>query len=52
MGMTTGTAAAHLLKDSILKVHSPYKELYAPSRFHANPDIKRSSPKTLMLRNI
>lgn len=38
--MTTGTAAAHLLKDSILKVHSPYKELYAPSRFHANPDIK------------
>ena len=51
-GMTTGTAAAHLLKDSILKVHSPYKELYAPSRFHANPDIKRSSPKTLMLRNI
>ena len=39
-GMTTGTAAAHLLKDSILKVHSPYKELYAPSRFHANPDIK------------
>ena len=39
-GMTTGTAAAHLLKDSILKVHSPYKELFAPSRFHANPDIK------------
>ena len=38
--MTTGTAAAHLLKDSILKVDSPYKELYAPSRFHANPDIK------------
>ena len=34
------------------KVDSPYKELYAPSRFHANPDIKRSSPKTLMLRNI
>ncbi|KFN03872.1 FAD-dependent oxidoreductase [Bacillus clarus] len=39
-GMTTGTVAAHLLKNSISKIQSPYKELFAPSRFHANPDIK------------
>ncbi|PGS03504.1 FAD-dependent oxidoreductase [Bacillus pseudomycoides] len=39
-GMTTGTAAAQLLKDSITKIDNPYKELFAPSRFHADPDIK------------
>ncbi|MGG2093939.1 FAD-dependent oxidoreductase [Bacillus sp. S13(2024)] len=39
-GMTNGTAAALLLKASIMKIDSPYKELYAPSRFHTNPDIK------------
>lgn len=39
-GMTTGTAAALLLKASITKEDSPYKKLFAPSRFHADPDIK------------
>ena len=39
-GMTTGTAAAQLLKDSITKIDNPYKELFAPSRFHADPRYK------------
>lgn len=39
-GMTNGTAAALLLKASIMKIDSPYKELYAPSRFHASSDIQ------------
>jgi glycine/D-amino acid oxidase-like deaminating enzyme/nitrite reductase/ring-hydroxylating ferredoxin subunit len=39
-GMTTGTAAGHLLADYILDRDNPYKELYSPSRFDADPDLK------------
>lgn len=40
-GMTNGTAAAMLLKDIILEKENPYKELYSPNRFHADPDVKK-----------
>lgn len=41
-GMTTGILAGHLLTDYVLKQDNPYKELYAPSRFDADPDIKNA----------
>lgn len=40
-GMTNGTAAAILLKDLVLEKDNPYRELYTPSRFHADPDVKK-----------
>lgn len=40
-GMTNGTAAAHLLKDLVLNKDNPYQALYAPSRFNADPSLKR-----------
>ncbi|UCZ55416.1 FAD-dependent oxidoreductase [Bacillus shivajii] len=39
-GMTHGTAAAHVLKDSVLQKDTPAMELYSPERFHADPSIK------------
>ncbi|MGJ7911767.1 FAD-dependent oxidoreductase [Neobacillus sp. LXY-1] len=39
-GMTTGILAGHLLTDYVLNRANPYKELYGPSRFHADPDLK------------
>ncbi|SFL75411.1 Glycine/D-amino acid oxidase [Paenibacillus sp. 1_12] len=39
-GMTTGIAAALLLKDQLLGEENPYTELYTPSRFKADPGIK------------
>jgi len=39
-GMTQGTLAALLLRDTILGRDNPYQALYTPSRFHADPDIK------------
>lgn len=39
-GMSNGTAAAQLLRDIILEKDNPYRELYSPNRFHADPDIK------------
>ncbi|MEK5025499.1 FAD-dependent oxidoreductase [Paenibacillus sp. FSL M7-1046] len=39
-GMTSGTLAARMITDQILRKHSPYSELYDPSRFKANPSIK------------
>ncbi|MDQ1914427.1 FAD-dependent oxidoreductase [Paenibacillus sp. GD4] len=39
-GMTSSVAAAHLNTKLILGEESPYKELFSPSRFHADPDIK------------
>jgi glycine/D-amino acid oxidase-like deaminating enzyme/nitrite reductase/ring-hydroxylating ferredoxin subunit len=40
-GMTNGTAAALLLRDIILKQDNRYKDLFTPSRFHADPDVKQ-----------
>jgi Rieske Fe-S protein len=40
-GMTSGTAAALLLKDLVLERDNPYKDLYTTSRFHADPEIKK-----------
>ncbi|RSL33343.1 FAD-dependent oxidoreductase [Salibacterium salarium] len=39
-GMTNGTAAALLLRDIVLDKENPYKELYTPSRFYADPSLK------------
>jgi Rieske Fe-S protein len=40
-GMTNGTAAGMILTDLITKGSHPHADLYNPSRFHADPDIKR-----------
>lgn len=39
-GMTTGIMAAHLLTDYVMNRDNPSKELYSPSRFDADPDVK------------
>jgi glycine/D-amino acid oxidase-like deaminating enzyme/nitrite reductase/ring-hydroxylating ferredoxin subunit len=39
-GMTTGIAAGHILADYVLDRENPYMELYSPSRFNADPDLK------------
>ncbi|MEH7443277.1 FAD-dependent oxidoreductase [Bacillus sp. JJ1122] len=38
-GMTNGINAALLMTDLVLKRDNPYKDLFEPQRFHANPDI-------------
>ncbi|WP_096185967.1 FAD-dependent oxidoreductase [Evansella halocellulosilytica] len=40
-GMTNGTAAAHVLKESVLQRDTPAMEIYSPERFHADPSIKQ-----------
>ncbi|MBM4761624.1 FAD-dependent oxidoreductase [Bacillus sp. B15-48] len=40
-GMTNSTNAARLLTDLILGRDNRYKELFDPSRFHADPDVKK-----------
>ena len=40
-GMTTSIAAARLIADSILGRDNPYKELYSPSRFYADPSLRK-----------
>ncbi|WP_416826638.1 FAD-dependent oxidoreductase [Ectobacillus polymachus] len=39
-GMTTGTAAALLIQDLIMERSNPYRDLFTPSRFLADPSIK------------
>ena len=39
-GMTTGTAAAHILRDIVLERKNRYQLLYTPSRFYADPSLK------------
>ena len=39
-GMTTGILAGHLLTDYVMDRNNPYKELYSPSRFQADPALK------------
>ncbi|GAA0611403.1 FAD-dependent oxidoreductase [Virgibacillus siamensis] len=40
-GMTNGTIAARIITDRILKKENPYSELYSPSRFQADPAIRK-----------
>ncbi|APH03295.1 FAD-dependent oxidoreductase [Bacillus weihaiensis] len=40
-GMTNGTAAAILLSDIISNKENPIENLYSPSRFYADPSIKK-----------
>ncbi|MGM7723511.1 FAD-dependent oxidoreductase [Metabacillus sp. Hm71] len=40
-GMSNSTAAAKLLTDLVLERENPYKDLYDPSRFYADPSIKK-----------
>jgi glycine/D-amino acid oxidase-like deaminating enzyme/nitrite reductase/ring-hydroxylating ferredoxin subunit len=40
-GMTNGTAAAMLLSDLILEKQNRFIELYSPSRFQADPSLKK-----------
>ncbi|SMQ65516.1 Glycine/D-amino acid oxidase [Bacillus sp. OV166] len=39
-GMTTGILAGHLLTDYVMERDNPYMDLYTPSRFQADPDLK------------
>jgi glycine/D-amino acid oxidase-like deaminating enzyme/nitrite reductase/ring-hydroxylating ferredoxin subunit len=39
-GMSSGTAAAQLLADIVLDKDNPYKKLFDPSRFYADPSLK------------
>lgn len=39
-GMTLGTGAARLLADLILSEPNPFQKVFAPDRFHADPDLK------------
>lgn len=38
-GMTLGTGAARLIADLILGEPNPYQKMFAPDRFHADPDL-------------
>lgn len=40
-GMTTGTLAAEIIRDLMIGKPNPYEELFSPSRFNANPSIKK-----------
>jgi glycine/D-amino acid oxidase-like deaminating enzyme/nitrite reductase/ring-hydroxylating ferredoxin subunit len=46
-GMSSGTAAALLLKDLIMGKENKYAQLYTPSRFYADPSLK-----TLIVENV
>nr|WP_179107157.1 FAD-dependent oxidoreductase [Sediminibacillus massiliensis] len=39
-GITQGTGAAMLISDIISNTDNRYQELFAPTRFHADPDLK------------
>lgn len=40
-GMTNSHVAAQLISDLIIEKDNPYKELFAPARFKANPSVKK-----------
>ncbi|WP_217585491.1 FAD-dependent oxidoreductase [Lentibacillus saliphilus] len=40
-GMTNGTIAAKMLSDLIVNGESPYADLYSPSRFQADPALRK-----------
>ncbi|SER11503.1 Glycine/D-amino acid oxidase [Gracilibacillus ureilyticus] len=40
-GMTNSMVAANVITDMILQKDNPYIDLYRPTRFHADPDLKK-----------
>lgn len=40
-GMSNGTIAAKILSDLIINNESPYEELFSPSRFQADPSLRK-----------
>ncbi len=40
-GMTSSTVAALLFRDILMKKDNPYRTLYDPARFHADPSIRQ-----------
>ncbi|MFA1820781.1 FAD-dependent oxidoreductase [Virgibacillus oceani] len=40
-GMTNGTIAAKVISDLIVDKSSPYEDLFTPSRFHADPSLRK-----------
>lgn len=40
-GMTNGTVAGLILRDLILNRDNPYKDVFTPGRFTADPDVKK-----------
>ncbi|WP_047985252.1 FAD-dependent oxidoreductase [Ornithinibacillus californiensis] len=40
-GMTNGTIAAKIITDKIVGKDNPYEELYSPSRFQADPSLRK-----------
>ncbi|WP_100012264.1 FAD-dependent oxidoreductase [Lentibacillus sediminis] len=40
-GMTNGTIAAKILSDRITNKENPYEDLYSPSRFPADPSLRK-----------
>ncbi|TFJ93872.1 FAD-dependent oxidoreductase [Lentibacillus salicampi] len=40
-GMTNGTIAAKIISDRILNKENPYSDLYTPSRFQADPSVRK-----------
>ena len=41
-GMTTGVLAGHILTDLAMDRENPYKDLYTPSRFKADPSLQKA----------
>lgn len=46
-GMTTGTAAALILRDLAVGVKNRYTALFAPTRFHADPSLRSFLAQTV-----
>ncbi|MBB5174157.1 FAD-dependent oxidoreductase [Texcoconibacillus texcoconensis] len=40
-GMTNSTVAAQLLCDQVLNRENPYRDVFVPSRFHADPSVRK-----------
>jgi glycine/D-amino acid oxidase-like deaminating enzyme/nitrite reductase/ring-hydroxylating ferredoxin subunit len=40
-GMTNGTIAAKMFSEKVMGKDSPYEELFTPSRFHADPSLRK-----------
>ncbi|TYR81679.1 FAD-dependent oxidoreductase [Priestia megaterium] len=50
-GMSHSAVAAQLIADSILQQDNPFKDLYDPSRFYADPSIKHFLRQNLDVAN-